>query len=156
MIFQKNRPQNIMIVLLVLFIQQAALITEMYRFRNAHVTPMSVKRGLDTLADGLCYYYDDGMVKLINPAMNTIAEDVLGRSITDGSIFWEHVSEAKALYGTFPEKGENPVFRTSSGNVYSFRRTEKSFLKRPIIELIAYDITDEVEQGEKLREQCTP
>ena len=120
----------------------AVMITIMYIWRTRNVSILSIKEGIDSLSDGLCYYYRDGRVKLVNPAMNSIAKDLIGQSVTDGRVLQDAVAASK----------DNMV-RTNDGSIYRVIVNEKEFLKEPVIEMIASDITDEYVIREKLRER---
>lgn len=129
------------------------LFWNMRRYKNAHVTPMSVKEGMDQLSDGLCYYYEDGRIRLANHTMYAIASDILGVSVIDGTRFFEHLRNGECLTGTFLQKGEEPIFRVSNGNVYSFKKKTLEMDGKAVTELIATDITDDLELQEKLNEK---
>ena len=48
---------------------------------------------------------------------------------------------------------KDKIIRTNDGSIYRMISSEKDFLREPVIELIASDITDEYELREKLRER---
>ena len=68
---------EIFLPLTVISIITAAMITIMYIWRTRNISILSIKEGIDALSDGLCYYYRDGRVKLVNPAMKAIAKDLI-------------------------------------------------------------------------------
>ncbi len=131
---------EIFLPLTVISIITAAMITIMYIWRTRNISILSIKEGIDALSDGLCYYYRDGRVKLVNPAMNAIAKDLIGQSVTDGRVLKDAV-------------GKDNIVRTKDGSIYRITGSEKDFLREPVIELIASNITDEYELREKLRER---
>lgn len=130
--------------LVVISIVTAVVIIIMFIWRSRNVSLISIKEGLDMLSDGLCYYYRDGRVKFVNPAMNVIARDLIGHSVTDGRALWDAVSEKK-----------NHIVHLGDGSVYRFVRSEKDFLDEPVIELVASDITDEYALSKKLQVRKT-
>ena len=133
---------GIFLPLAVISIITGVMITIMYIWRTRNVSILSIKEGIDALSDGLCYYYRDGRVKLVNPAMNMIAKDLIGQSVTDGRVLQDAVAACK-----------DKIIRTNDGSIYRMISSEKDFLREPVIELIASDITDEYELREKLRER---
>ncbi len=135
-------PSVVFVPLIIMSIITAFVIFIMFIWRSRNVSLLSIKEGLDMLSDGLCYYYSDGRVKLVNPAMNVIAKDLIGRSVTDGRVLWDAVREKK-----------DHIVYLEDGSVYRFIRSEKDFLDEPVIELVASDITDEYGLREKLHER---
>ena len=68
---------------------ETGLIVYLHLWRQRHISLASIKDGLDGLTDGLCYYYEDGRLVFVNPAMNDIAREVTGRFATDGRLLWD-------------------------------------------------------------------
>ena len=133
---------------------EAAMVVFMYRWRREHVSPMSIKNGLDMLSDGLCYYGEDGRPVFTNHAMNEISREVTGRYTTDGRILYESLKEGKATgEAWFYDFNGEKVLGMPGGSIYRVTREKRSFLKEPVYELIAYDITEEYELGRKLEKQ---
>ncbi len=124
-----------------------------YIRRSRRVTSESVREGIDVLTDGLCYYNSDGRIILVNPAMNVIAADVLGKSVTDGNEFYEWLRNGKAVNATFLQRGATPTVRLSQGRVYRIVHKERTFFEDPVTEIVASDITDEYAARVKLRER---
>ena len=132
---------------------QFVFFMQMRKHKNTQVTVMSIKEAVDMLSDGLCYYYDDGRVKLVNHTMNVIAGDVLSGNVTDGVRLWEYLLQGRSSGGEFLQTGEKPVFRTSGNSVYSITLSKKQMSGTYVNELIATDITDEYTLQEKLNEK---
>ena len=132
---------------------QYVFFTLMRKRRNTQITLMSVKEAVDMLPDGLCFFYDDGRVKLVNHTMNVIAGDVLAGNVTDGVRLWEHLSQGRSSAGEYLQTGTKPVFRTSDNSVYSITLAGKHMPDTYVNELIATDITDEYTLQEKLNEK---
>lgn len=107
----------------------------------SRITSMSVKESLDTLPTGLCYYWPDGLVKLVNVRMNEICRAATGEALSDASAFWDAL-----MGGTLPcavQGGEKPIVTLPDGSAVSFRRNELTFEGRLLYELTAADVTEE-------------
>lgn len=138
----------------VITVTEIVMVIYMFRWRRVHVSPMSIKNGLDMLSDGLCYYRGDGRPVFTNQAMNEISREVTGHYITDGRILYESLKEGKAKgEAWFYDLNGEKVLGMPGGSVYRVTREERSFFKEPVYELIAYDITEEYELGRKLEKQ---
>lgn len=133
---------------------ETGLIVYLHLWRQRHISLASIKDGLDGLTDGLCYYYEDGRLVFVNPAMNDIAREVTGRFATDGRLLWDCLANSRAFGSArYYDSGSGQVLGMPGGNIYRIVRNRCSFLKSPAYEIIAYDITEEYNLGLKLRER---
>lgn len=121
------------------------------RWQKSHVSKRSIKNGMDVLTLGLCYYYDNGVIRLVNRRMNQIAQLLTGQVLTSGSLLWQRIEEGNLLaQNTLLETGEEPVVRLLDGRVYSFKRKTILLEKRVLWELSATDLTEEYEKSKIL------
>ncbi len=109
----------------------------------------SIKECVDMLPMGICCYYPDGQIKLVNNMMNLIASDLTGHSLADGT---EFIGCLRKL-SMESEERRSIVVRLKNGRIFSFR--EKEIISDGIVinELLANDISKEYELTEALREK---
>ena len=123
---------------------------------------LSVKAAVDELPAGICCYYPDGQIKLINKTMSRICSGFIGRGISNGETIEKFLEEKT-------EEVEESVHIAGlpDGHVYNF--TEKEIQLEgtetepsaygTIKEIIATDVTEEyslvcelVEKNKRLAE----
>lgn len=126
---------TLLIILIVFtFVLEIVSFIENYHYENSHLSELSVKEGMDKIKTGLCYYYPDGRVKLENPIIEKISQDVLGITIKNGLIFWAKINAKDGLV------------HLSDGTVYSIKRNELNYDGQILYEIIASDVTEEEKQ----------
>ena len=113
------------------------------RYRKTHVDLNSVKESVDKLVTGVCYYFEDGRIKLHNLSMEKVWKSLTGHSLVDGRKLWEVISEGQAGFGTCIREGESPIYELPDGNVRSFRRTYIETDGMRLYEVLAADVTEE-------------
>ena len=113
------------------------------RNKRRRVDLNSVKESVDKLVTGVCYYFEDGRIKLHNLSMEKIWRTLTGRSLMDGSKLWEALSEGRANLGTCIKEGDNPIYELPGGEVRSFRRTYIETDGMRLYEVLAADVAEE-------------
>lgn len=103
---------------------------------------ISIKDALNHMDTGICYYYDDGKIMLINRSMENISKSYLGSKIKDGLLL------EKAL----AEGDEYPLIRAVCGRVWQIKKRSLSKDGIALNELTAVDISAESEKYYQLRE----
>ena len=116
----------------------ALMYANIRRWSMSHISSASIKESLDSLPAGICYYTEDGRCILVNHRMNEICRSVLGCALQNGARFYDAVKERQ-------------VHALSDGTAVSFRHSMISYRGTQLHELIASDITELYEKGEKLR-----
>ncbi len=106
-----------------------------------YTNPALIKESIDSLPAGLLFFYPGGMVKLINSRMEDIAMLMTGAPISDAEAFSEEAL-SKGRYVTL-----------SDGTSVSFARHEVRAEGNLFYELIASDVTEEVQYNQELRAQ---
>ncbi|MBR2294340.1 MAG: hypothetical protein IJ869_01070 [Clostridiales bacterium] len=114
---------------------------DIMRYRKMHVGLKSYKEAIDALDTGLCYYWDSGMIKLINPKMENLSKELLGRRVID----------AVNLFNAAADRGN--ILRTHDGRVYAFSRRKLIVGGYRINEMTAYDVTEEDHLAEQLKKK---
>jgi hypothetical protein len=128
------------------------MLADIQSFLFTHITPASIREGIDALPDGMLFSYDDGSIQLINPAMNSVAEKICGKTLTDGNDLISRLSEGSSASSdcTYVRSGDTAIVKLPDGAVYSFEKREKSFSGSPINEVLCFDVTRENELAEDL------
>ena len=138
-----EKPVVILLIALVLTGIAIMEIISCIRTRKRSLTLMSVKECMDELPVGICFYWDGGLTKLTNRKMNSIACKLTGSSVMDAEKFQRSV---------FSGRG-SPVVCLEDGSAYSFAHREEKLDGRTIHELLAFDVTQEYQLTEELREK---
>ncbi|MBQ4270409.1 MAG: hypothetical protein II718_01140 [Clostridiales bacterium] len=99
--------------------------------KTRYVGPLSVKDGIDQIGAGLCYYWDNGIVKLSNTKINEISRAMTGTDIYDAKDLLTKINETGGKY-TMPD-----------GRVYEFDTRKLIIGKVEINELVATEVTEE-------------
>ena len=138
--FSVRSAAGVILLQLILLLFGAVTLSRSILWRNRHVTLMSVKEGIDRLDTGLCFYWQDGVVKLANKKMIELSRLLTGAPLYYGDKLWKEVCET-------------PIRILPDGTVWSFSRSELMLEGMPIYELTATDITEEYRLTAELREK---
>lgn len=117
----------------------AALQLNSQNWRRSHISSASIKEGLDGLPAGICFYLKEGRCVLVNHRMNDISFMLLGRDLQNGALLWASVQD-------------EPVRKLSDGTAVSFRHRVIDYGEVKLHELIADNISELYDNGERLRE----
>ena len=115
------------------------------RFRHHRFSVMSVKEAIDNLPVGMCYFYEGGQVLMANHLMNAISAQLTGRTVLNGNVLWQCLSERIG-------DGEQTIV-LPDGRVFCFQRNTIFLDKIPVYELLASNITEEYALRQQLEEQ---
>ncbi len=107
------------------------------KWNREHLTPMSVRDGMDKLKAGLCYWEDGGKLVLSNRRMDEICETVTGEALLSGERFYDAISGQESL-------------QMPDGTVQRFTHQRVPFGGRQIHELVATDVTELQKKNEML------
>lgn len=122
-----------------------------YRWHRCHIGKLSIKKGMDKLPVGLCFYDEKGMPLLTNHAMDEICADLTGQTVLDGKLLWQTVTDGVARPGVaYVKAGEAPIVKLPDGRIKSFIRRQ---IHPSLTELIAADVTTQYELGEELKKE---
>ena len=115
------------------------------------ITDMSVKESLDNLPAGLCCWFTGGLLKLVNTKMDALSKALCGRSVQNGDEFW-----AALQNGEYPGcllTGEQPIYQTDDGAIWSFRCYPLLLEGEQVFELLAADVSQEYALTQTLEEK---
>ena len=116
------------------------------------VTPVSVKDAVDRLPVGLCFYYPNGLCKLVNVQMDTVSRRITGSSLQDGKQFWEMLTSGDLKNGIAVQTGDNPIIVFEDQTAYSFKRSLLALSERTLYEITFFNITREYMLSHELME----
>lgn len=112
------------------------------KWKREHITPASIKEGIDKLPAGLCYHNEKGVPRLINHRMDDLCRLITGEPLFDGNELWRRLAGGEVLSeNTVVKTGENPIITLSDGNTLSFTKTEREIGGKKLYEIRATDIT---------------
>ena len=115
------------------------LILEIHSYLFSSITPVSIREGINALPDGVMFFYDDGSIQMINPAMLNIAQKICGKS--------------PALGNELTDRLDDPIVKMPDGRVFSFEQRKKNYRGNVINEVLAFDVTEEHRLIEELEEK---
>ena len=121
------------------------------KLRDKKLSPLSVKKSVDHLPTGICFYYDGGLTKLVNLKMDSISQKLFGENVSNAEELWNAVSRGSTPYVV--SSGKRPVVCFDDGTAYSFDRRRVMLNGTPLYELLAFDITEEYRLTAELRKK---
>jgi len=109
------------------------------KWKEDHITQMSVKDSIDRLQAGLCYWEDGGRIILSNQYMDELCFLLTGEILLNGENFYRTIdSECMSL---------------PDGSIKLFLHTLVNFNDKKIHELIAADVTELYKKNEILEQK---
>lgn len=121
-------------------------------YERNKVTVSSIKQGTDSLTTGLCYFFQDGMMKLSNSLMKELCYRLTGKRSTSGYEFWDAIEKASGF-------ADPPIVAFNGLGVFLFRRSVVQVEDEQLYEIVADNVTDmytisrEIQQKNKTLEQ---
>ncbi len=112
------------------------------KWKREHITPASIKEGIDRLPAGLCYHSEEGVPRLINHRMENLCRMITGEPLFDGNELWRRLTKGEVLPENSVEKwGNNPIISLADGSTVSFTKIEREIGGKKMYEIRATDIT---------------
>ena len=110
-----------------------------HRWKQEHITRMSVKDSIDMLNAGLCYWEDGGRMILFNKKMDEICRTLSGEMLLNGDRFYQSI--------------ESECMSMPDGTRLYFFHNMVEFEDKQIHELIAVDVTELYKKNELLEQE---
>lgn len=122
-----------------------------FRRRRERLHAGAVKEGLDAMPTGVCFAAPEGTPLLVNVQMDRLCGLLLDRGLLDARAFWDAL-RAGAFKNGVRLSGLEPAVtvRTADGTVWDFRRSVLDTAQGPVVELIAYDVTEQYRLNREL------
>lgn len=112
------------------------------KWKKEHITPASIKEGIDKLPAGLCYHNEKGVPRLINHRMDDLCRMITGEPLFDANEFWRRLTEGEVLPGNRVElSGSTPIITVADDCTLSFTKIERVIGGEKMFEIRATDIT---------------
>ncbi len=146
----------VLILLVMVFIVYSVVVGLYFnrKWQQTHIITYSIIESINRLPVGVCYYYDDGLVRMVNHSMSDISVQLTGKLIDDGQQFWSNITR-----GFVDRKvktvslGNEPIFILTDGRVISFSKNNIEADNENLVEILASDITEEYLITQKLSEE---
>lgn len=129
-----------LIFLLLLMVGSIGITLYFIRWKEEHITAMSVKESVDMLQAGLCYWKKGGQIILSNHKMDELCVAITGETLLNGEHFW----------GTI----DSDCIVLSDGSIKNFKHREIDYYGDIIHELIATDVTEIYKKNEILVQEA--
>ena len=121
-----------------------------WNYRRTMLTRSSIKEGFDKVSSGLCFYYENGRVVLVNRRMASLCHTIIGRDLQNAALFWELLTAGQVRENVeMLSGGDNPTFRLPDGSVWVFARETLD----GILQLTAGEITQLQQITDELKEE---
>lgn len=147
--------EHFILMSLILIVLSALSVFALYavlKWKREHITPASIKEGLDRLPAGLCYHNKDGVPKLINHRMDNLCRFITGEPLFDANEFWRKLRNGEVLPDNIPQQtGENPIVTVLGNTTLSFTKIEREIGGEKLFEIRATDITKKFALSNELR-----
>lgn len=124
------------------------------RWRNGHISRMSIKESVDILPTGLAFGFADSIPRLINLRMNALGHALTGEAVSDMDAFWKTVAGGTLAPGNERVRdGESPILQITDGTVWTFERKRLKRDGAVITQFTAVDTTEEYLLAKQLEEE---
>lgn len=118
---------------------------------QSQLTDMSVKYAIDTLPVGLCYYENNGFIRLKNESCDTIYRKMTGLPLQNGAEFAARLMSGSPGPGCEITKiGERKLLLLPEGTAYSFSFDPIPGSENQVTLLSLIDISEEYEKTQRL------
>lgn len=129
------------------------LIIDNYKWYTTHVSRITIKDGFDNLPTGICVYNKDGLTSLINKKMDLICQEIVGKPLQSGLIFWDKISKGKVKPSCkMLQHGDSPIIQLPNGEIYMFTKKVINSNSIAYYEINCTDITEEYSKTIQLSE----
>ncbi len=146
-------PYAVLAFFFALFFFLAAAAVLIFRqaliWEDSHISARSIGQFMDLLTVGTAFTDAGGKVLVINDCMQKLAVRITGHRLRDGSRFWEKLT-AEAYPFVYFQSRPYPILGLEEGEAWSFERRSLEVRGEPVLELIAVDVSDELQLLEKL------
>ena len=114
------------------------------RWRKMHVTPASLKEGIDDLPSGLCWYYEDGTVALRNRMMEHLCIRLTDHVLYDGNALKTEL---------LSRMDDHAIMLLPDGSAWSIAFSTVHRDETLLYEICAYNMTEEYQKTLALKEK---
>lgn len=142
-------------LLFVMFLFVLLIMEFVYFFfwRKKNLSPLSIKESFDTLPMGICFYEDNGLIRLSNTEMDDASFLLDKEALLNGSTFYERLEKKEIPDVTYLSISPQEVILQKDEKVLSFRRYLHQIEKKTIHEIDESDITKTYELTKELEKK---
>ena len=141
--------------LFVMFLFLLLILEFVYFFfwRKKNLSPLSIKESFDTLPMGICFYEDNGLIRLSNTEMDDASFLLDKEALLNGSTFYECLEKKEIPDVTYLSISPQEVILQKDEKVLSFRHYLHKIEKKNIHEIDESDITKTYELTKELEKK---
>lgn len=141
--------------LFVMFLFLLLILEFVYFFfwRKKNLSPLSIKESFDTLPMGICFYEDNGLIRLSNTEMDDASFLLYKEALLNGSTFYERLEKKEIPDVTYLSISPKEVILQKDEKVLSFRHNLHQIEKKDIHEIDESDITKTYELTKELEKK---
>lgn len=142
-------------LLFVMFLFLLLIMEFVYFFfwRKKNLSPLSIKESFDTLPMGICFYEDNGLIRLSNTEMDDASFLLDKEALLNGSTFYERLEKKEIPDVTYLSISPQEVILQKDDKVLSFRHYLHQIEKKDIHEIDESDITKTYELTKELEKK---
>lgn len=142
-------------LLFVMFLFLLLILEFVYFFfwRKKNLSPLSIKESFDTLPMGICFYEDNGLIRLSNTEMDDASFLLDKEALLNGSTFYERLEKKEIPDVTYLSISPKEVILQKDEKVLSFRHYLHQIEKKTIHEIDESDITKTYELTKELEKK---
>lgn len=142
-------------LLFVMFLFLLLIVEFVYFFfwRKKNLSPLSIKESFDTLPMGICFYEDNGLIRLSNTEMDDASFLLDKEALLNGSTFYERLEKKEIPDVTYLSISPQEVILRKDEKVLSFRHYLHQIGKKNIHEIDESDITKTYELTKELEKK---
>ncbi len=142
-------------LLIVMFLFLLLIMEFVYFFfwRKKNLSPLSIKESFDTLPMGICFYEDNGLIRLSNTEMDGASFLLDKEALLNGSTFYERLEKKEIPDVTYLSISPQEVILQKDEKVLSFRHYLHQIEKKTIHEIDESDITKTYELTKELEKK---
>lgn len=113
------------------------------RWNKKHISFVSIKESVDNLPAGICFFDNNGLVRLINNEMNDISLLLTGNTLLNGMEFWNYILKISEKQNhNCGSSNEKIQIKFSDDKVILFHRYLHIIEGKEIYEVDATEITE--------------
>lgn len=153
-LFFASAPLFLFIILIIVFLIFIIFVfLRILYLQNTQVSKRSIKESFDNLPSGICFFEENGLLRLTNYKVNSLYKMMFDKPLLNGMQFWEELWNC-SKNNNFEniKKGDNPIIKIND-EVYSFNLVEHLINGNKFYELLAIDVTQSYKLSLELKEK---
>ena len=145
---------GVILILLSLTLLTGIMIWHLIHYERSTLTKSAIKESVECLPMGLCFFTEQGFILLSNWKMEQICQELTGKDLQNGNVFWARLSRDQITNHAEPVWYERThCLRMKNGEIWSF---EKQLLKmdtKDVWQLTAVNISELYQLSQQLKKE---